>query len=233
MIPLLATVALLATGRLDSPSTDRAEKLAKAVLVQHTSPRGAAPLIRLHAMIDEVDDLNLLAQPYAILLARRSTDPQVRVLARLFYADVERARGRTTKAIDILEPLGFVQDYWVIGGFENEGKAGCDVDYGPETALDLKASYPAKGRELGWRKLPTHTQDGFVDLSLAVRPVTEVVAYALSFLQTEKESTVDLSLGTSGAYRLFVNGVKVSSQDRYNQPRVDQSRVQVKLRKGN
>ena len=73
MIALLA-LALLSTGRLDSPSTDRAEKLAKAALVQHSSPRGAAPLIRLHAMLDEVDDLNLLAQPYAILLSRRSTD---------------------------------------------------------------------------------------------------------------------------------------------------------------
>ena len=232
MIALLA-LALLSTGRLDSPSTDRAEKLAKAALVQHSSPRGAAPLIRLHAMLDEVDDLNLLAQPYAILLSRRSTDPHVRTLARLIYADVERSRGRTTKAIDVLEPLGFVQDYWVVGGFDNEGKAGCDVDYGPESALDLKASYPAKGREVGWRKLPSRTNDGFVDLSLAIRPVSEVVAYALTFLQTDKETTVDLSLGTSGAFRLFVNGVKVASENRYNQPRVDQSRVQVRLRKGN
>ena len=232
MLPLLATVALLVTGRLDSPSTDRAEKLAKQVLIQHSSPRAAAPLIRLHAMIDEIDDLNLLAQPYSILLARRSTDSHVRTLARMFYADVERARGRTTKAIDVLEPLGFIQDFWVVGGFDNEGKAGCDVDYGPESALDLKASYPAKGREIGWRKLPTHTNDGFVDLSLAVRPVSEAVAYALTFLQAERETTVDLSLGTSGAFRLFVNGVKVVTENRYNQPRVDQSRVQVKLRKG-
>ncbi len=232
MLNLLATVALLATGRLDSPSTDRAEKLAKTVLIQHASPRGAAPLIRLHAMLDEVDDLNLLAAPYSILLSRRSTDPHVRMLARLFYADVERARGRTTKAIEILEPLGFIQDYWVVGGFDNEGKSGCDVDYGPESALDLKASYPAKGREIGWKKLPGHTNDGFVDLSLAVRPVTEVVAYALTFLQTDKETTVDLSLGTSGAFRLFVNGTKVLTSNRYNQSRVDQSRVQVRLRKG-
>ena len=133
MLPLFAALALV-TARLDSPSTDKAEKLAKAALAQHTSPRGAAPLIRLHAMLDEVDDLNLLAQPYAILLTRRSTDPHVRTLARLFFADVERARGRTTKAIDVLEPLGFMQDWWVVGGFDNEGKAGCDVDHGPESA---------------------------------------------------------------------------------------------------
>jgi len=233
MLPLLTVVALLTTGRLDSPSTDRAERLAKTALIQHSSPRGAAPLIRLHAMLDEVDDLNLLAQPYSILLSRRSTDPHVRTLARLFYADVERARGRTTKANDMLEPLGFMQDFWVIGGFDNEGKAGCDVDYGPESAMDLTASYPAKGREIGWRKLPARTNDGFVDLSLAIRPTSEVVAYAATFLQTDRETAVELSLGTSGAFRLFVNGTKVLTDNRYNQPRVDQSRVVVRLRKGN
>ena len=109
MLPLLTALALV-TGRLDSPSTDRAEKLAKAALAQSGTPRGAPPLIRLHALLDEVDDLNLLAQPYAALLARRGTDPFVRTLARLFFADVERARGRTTKPIAVLEPLGFMQD---------------------------------------------------------------------------------------------------------------------------
>ena len=233
MLSLLTTLTLLtAAGRLDSPVTDRAEKLGKAALAQPSTPRAAASLIRLHALLDEVDDLNLLAQPYATLLARRGTDPMVRNLARSFYADVERARGRTTKAIDILEPLGFVQDFWVTGGFDNEGKGGCDTDFGPESALDLKAAYPAKGREVGWKKLPTRAAEGYVELSLAVRPTTEVVAYALTFLETDKETSVDLSLGTSGAFRLFVNGVKVASENRYNQPRVDQARVQVKLRKG-
>ena len=46
------------------------------------------------------------------------------------------------------------------------------------------------------------------------------------------EQKAVLHLGASGASRLFVNGVKVASSDRYNRPRPDQHRVQVTLRAG-
>jgi hypothetical protein len=231
MSPLiLLPLALLA--RLDSPVTDRAELLAKQSIRQGGDARGAAPLIRLHGMLDDVDDLNILAETYANLVFRRNTHPDVRSMARYFYADLERARGRTSRGGDMLEPLGFMQDFYVVGGFDNEGKQGCDTDWGPEAAADLKATYPAKSRETGWKRLPARNPDGFVDLSTLIRPQTEVVAYALGFLQADKDTTVKLSVGTSGAFRLFVNGVKAASEDRYNLPRPDQARVSVRLRKG-
>lgn len=231
MSPLfLLPLALLA--RLDSPVTDRAEALARQAVKQGHEARGAAPLIRLHALMDVVDDLNLLAEPYAALVYRRNTHPDVRSLARYYYSELERARGRTSKAGDMLEPLGFMQDFYVAGGFDNEGKQGCDTDFGPEAAPDLKATYPAKARETGWKRLPAKNPDGYVDLSTLVRPSSEVVAYALGFLQADKETSVRLSVGVSGAFRLYVNGVKAAAEDRYNLPRLDQARVQVRLRKG-
>ncbi len=141
-------VSALLLSRLDSPVTDRAEALSKEVLKLGNDPRDAAPLIRLHSLID---DLNILADPYSSLIYRRNTDPHVRDLARIFMADVERARGRTQKAAEQISELGFIQDFHVVGSFDNEGKAGCDTDFGPESATDLKATYPAKAREIGWR----------------------------------------------------------------------------------
>ncbi len=227
----LAVTALLLT-RLDSPITDRADVLAREVLKQGNDERGAAPLIRLHALLDEVDDLNLLAEPYTALIYRRNTDPHVRTLARLFMADVERARGRTVKAQELINELGFIQDFHVVGAFDNEGKAGCDTDFGPENAVDLRATYPAKAREVGWRKPHAKTVDGFVDLSLALKPNTEAVAYALTWLNSDAETKAVLSLGASGGARVWINGVKALSSDRYNLARVDQQHVQVNLRKG-
>ena len=229
---LVVTLALASAPRLDSPVTARAEALAKQALSNASDARAAAPLIRLHGLMDEVDDLNLLADPYASLLWRRNVDARVRVVARLVMADVERARGRTVKAQELLAPLGFVKDWWVVGSFENEGKAGCDTDYGPESAIDLRAAYPAAAREVSWRKPNAVATDGYVDLSLSLRPATEAVGYAVTFLSTDAEMKAELNLGTPGAYRLFVNGVKVSSSDRYNRPRPDQHRLQVTLRKG-
>lgn len=225
-------VAALLLTRLDSPVTDRAEALAKETLKNGNDPRAAASLIRLHSLLDDVDDLNLMAEPYTALIYRRNTDPQVRMLARLFMADVERARGRTLKAQELINELGFIQDFHVVGAFDNEGKGGCDTDFGPESATDLKAVYPAKAREVGWRKPHAKTVDGFVDLSLALKPSTEAVAYALTWVQSDADTKAVFSLGVSGGSRLFVNGQKVMSSDRYNLPRVDQQRVQVNLRKG-
>jgi tetratricopeptide (TPR) repeat protein len=206
--------------------------LSERTLARAADPRSAASLIQLHALIDDVDDLNLLADTYSKLMWRGSVDPHVRTLARLFSADIERARGKTVKAAGLISELGFVQDWYAVGSFDNEGKGGCNTDYGPESAPDLQSTYPTKFREVGWRSPGAKSVDGYVDLSVSLRPNTEAVAYALTFLQAEADTRAILSLGTPGAYRLFINGAKVSSSDRYNLPRIDQYKLQVNLRKG-
>jgi tetratricopeptide (TPR) repeat protein len=65
-----------------------------------------------------------------------------------------------------------------------------------------------------------------------LRPSAEAVGYALTFLQADQETRATVSLGTSGAFRLFVNGVKVAASDRYNLPRPDQHRLELRLRRG-
>ncbi len=103
----------------------------------------------------------------------------------MLLMDLERARGRTVRAAEVQRSLGFIGDYYVVGGFENEGKSGCDTDFGPEAAtVDLGAKFAgAKGREVSWRKLAVSPTDGYVDLASAVRPTREAVAYALTWLE--------------------------------------------------
>lgn len=110
---------------------------AAAALAHGASPRAAADVLRLHAARDTVADLHDVAGPLGTLVERGSTEPRVRALARHLLADVERARGRGVKAREVLAPLGFLGQFQVLGGFDNEGKAGCDTDFGPESALDL------------------------------------------------------------------------------------------------
>lgn len=80
---------------------------------------------------------------------------------------------------------------------------------------------------MGWRRLATKSLDGTVDLSVPLRPTSEAVGYALTWLSATVETKATLSLGTSGGFHLFVNGVKVASSDRYNGLRPDQHRVQL------
>lgn len=229
---IVVALALGSAPRLDSPVTGEAQALAAQATATASEARSAAALIRLHALRDEVDDLNLLASVYTSLMWRRNTEPNVRALARTLMADVSRARGRTVRARDAIDALGFVRNWWVVGSFDNEGKGGCDTDFGPESAADLGAVYPGVTGEQGWRRPSATAADGYVDLSLALRPDTNAVGYAMAFLEADAEVKAELSLGASGAYRLFVNGVRVAQSDRYNQPRPDQDRLQVTLRKG-
>ncbi|HYX92353.1 MAG TPA: DUF3857 domain-containing protein, partial [Myxococcaceae bacterium] len=197
-----------------------------------SSPRAIAWLARLDELRDEVSNLQLLAQPYAQVLFGRSTHPEVRRAARMLLADIERARGRLQKSHELLEPLGFVHSFYVLGSFDNEGKAGCGTDFGPESSLDLSAVYPTRQREIGWRPLDVASPDGYVDLSGVVRPKEKAVAYALALLEAPSETRVELSVGASGAFRVWVNGEVAASEDRYHEPRPDQSRVAVRLRRG-
>ncbi|RKG72775.1 cell division protein FtsK, partial [Corallococcus exercitus] len=213
---------------------DRAREYAAEAVKAANSPRGGAALLRMHALVDDVEDLTPLVSTYQQIASRRTADANTRTTAQILLMDAERSRGRMVRANEVRQWLGFVNDYYVVGGFENEGKAGCDTDFGPEAAnLDLTARYPgAKGHEATWRKLAVTSADGYVDLATAVRPNKESVAYALTWLEVPQDTRVALGLGTSGGYRLWVNGQLASKEDRYNLPRPDQTRVSVKLKKG-
>ncbi len=228
------TCPLFVQAKPGGPVAELAETYMAQAQAQAASPRGAAALVRLHALSEDLEDLSPVAATYARLAGSPRADAHTRATAQLLLMDLERARGRLQRGDELRTELGFVNDWYVVGAFDNEGKSGCDTDFGPEAAaLDVSATYPgAKGREVTWRKLSVTPTDGYVDLSVAVRPNKEAVAYALTWLEAPADTRVALNLGTSGAFRLWVNGQPAASESRYNLPRPDQSRVAVKLRKG-
>jgi tetratricopeptide (TPR) repeat protein/transglutaminase-like putative cysteine protease len=228
------TCPLLAPATPAGPSSQEAQTASAKALELASSPRGAAHLIRLHAQVEDLEDITPLAATYAQVASKRSADPGTRATAAMLLMDLERARGRTVRAAEVQRSLGFIGDFYVVGSFENEGKSGCDTDFGPEAAtVDLSAKFAGtKGREVSWRKLAVSPTDGYVDLATAVRPTREAVAYALTWLEAPEETRVALGVGTSGGFRLWVNGQPAAREDRYNLPRPDQTRVSVRLRKG-
>lgn len=236
---LLVLIAPLAwAGRAADPLSQQADQLASQALRSARTPEGAAALLELYALEDSLADVTPLVQTFAMVAGRRSSDPLLRSLARQLLLDVERARGRMPRARAVSEELGWIDRFYVTGPFDNEGKGGCDRNFGPEGPLDLAARFPAVGgRETGWHALSlpegTVAFDGYTDLGAALPRTRESVGYALTFLEAPSDNTVaTLALGTSGAHRLFLNGQQVAAEDRYGAPRPDQARYQVKLRKG-
>src|SRR5262245_36816655 len=65
-----------------------------------------------------------------------------------------------------------------------------------------------------------------------LRPARGVGAYVLALLNEPAPRRTVLALGTSGAFRLWVNGEKVAAADAYHPARPDQDRASVQLRAG-
>jgi tetratricopeptide (TPR) repeat protein len=232
LLAALLPLCALASAPAEDPILTQAQAAAQAARAHAASPRAIAYLAELHALRDELADLHLLAQTYTDLTFRRAPHPEVKRHARMLLAEVEASRGRLSRVSELQAPLGFLRGFHVVGAFDNEGKAGCDVDHGPEAKLDLAQVYPTRHGETGWRRLEARSRDGYVDLASALRPTREAVAYALTFLEAPAETRAELSVGTSGAFRLWVNGERVLLSNDYNDPRPDQARVSVRLRKG-
>jgi len=214
------------------PTEVRAHAYAQQALAEARSPRGVAALLKLSHLREGLEDLSLLSSTFSTLAEQRTADPFVRSTARLLLLDVERALGHTAKAQALSQGLGYLHDFYVVGGFDNEGKSGCDKDFGPEATLSLSARYPLKGRDVSWNPVTLAPLDGYVDLSAVVRPTKEAVAYAVTFLEAPRDTEATFALGTSGAHRLWVNGQLASASDAYNLPRPDQARFAVHLKQG-
>ena len=231
---LLLSTLLAASSSLSSadPLPAEAQARAQEALAQARSVRGAAALIRLRGLRDDLSDPRPVDGTFERIASDARADPFTRTLARQVLADLDVVQGRVESAQRRIRTLGYVQDVYVLGGFDNEGKTGCDTDGGPEKTLDLDASLQAKGHEARWRKTTARSLDGGIDLGAMLRPARGVVGYVLALLDEPAPRRTVLALGTSGGFRLWVNGEKVASGDAYHPARPDQERISVQLRAG-
>jgi tetratricopeptide (TPR) repeat protein len=231
--PSLLLVPLLAHGApVDDPTSTLAQQRAQEAIAQDHDARGAAALVRLHALKGSLEDLGLLVRTDEKIAGDAKADPLVRTLAEELEVSAQQAEGHDAQVNSLTQKLGFMREWYVLGGFDNDGKNGCDNDFGPEKTLDLGAKYESKGATLSWHKLSQQSRNGYIDLGATLRPNQAAVGYALTYLKSDRARDVTLSLGTSGGYRLWVNGQLASKSDRYNDPRIDQQRLAITLRPG-
>jgi hypothetical protein len=195
-LPLLALLVplLSAAPQASDPIAQAvAERTAEATAAA-ASAAGTAALLRLDELRDYVSDPGALDGTLEKVAASPTTDAFTRTSARLLLLQSERDRAQLSAARAESAALGFIQSVYVLGSFENEGKSGCDTDFGPEASLDLLAAYPAKGQPAHWRPLTLKALDGAVDLGAALHPNRSVVAYALALLDEPGPRRVTLGL---------------------------------------
>jgi hypothetical protein len=139
--------------------------------------------------------------------------------------------------VSIVEQMGLVVDWYVLGPFDAPEKTGFDLHFPPEEhadKVDLKAEYDGKDQQrITWKRYRTEDRLGSVDLVQALAPASEAVAYAFAELNATEAGPAQLRCGADDNLTVWLNGEKVFGREQWlNGIRLDRFVTPVRLKKG-
>ena len=139
--------------------------------------------------------------------------------------------------IDLQKQLGFLNQWKLVGVFDNQDEQGFDIAYGPEkdlTEIDLDASYTDKDSEPAkWESTSTVSDLGVVDLNEVVGPIKGVIVYAHTTFDAIDDRTAEIRIGCINAHKVWLNGELVMANEVYhNGMSPDKFSTPCKLKKG-
>lgn len=145
---------------------------------------------------------------------------------------LEEARGHVADAKSLYSKLGAVMDWRLMGPFDNVSASGHDKVFRPEKEDDPNAVYKgADGRDVWWFTPKNYRVDRWVDMAMYF-PSVSGVFYANTYVYAEEKKRVQIRVGTSGSFRLFLNNTLINeSLDEHNND-VDTYIVEVLIPKG-
>jgi alpha-glucosidase (family GH31 glycosyl hydrolase) len=132
----------------------------------------------------------------------------------------------------------FVRQFYVIGPFDNENGEGLDKVYPPETEkFDLSRSFTGKGGIAVKWQIPTNLQIDlgspvFVNFDSMFTPNDFTAAYALTYIEADKDKDAFLLIGSDDGCAVWLNGEKVFRYDGLRAAFPAQDAIKVKLKKG-
>lgn len=146
---------------------------------------------------------------------------------------ISKALGELGQPVSLPEVFGWVNDWRVIGPFDNTGGTGYETVFPPEQNLDFAAEYSGKSGKVGWKSLTTTNELGMVDLNKPLGTLKEVTGYAVTELQSDTARTVELRLGCKNGWKLWLNGELLFGRDEYHRgTEIDHYRLKANLKPG-
>ena len=118
--------------------------------------------------------------------------------------------------------------WWVIQPFDNYNETGFDVVYPPEVEIDLEKEYSGKGgRTIGW-----YQSTGTGNTAFSNVPENDVVGYALTYLESDRDRTEILSLASDDGIKVWVNDKLIWSHHVHRPIRSADDVIALPLSKG-
>ena len=127
--------------------------------------------------------------------------------------------------------LSFVRDWQLLGPFPSPGLQAHEAVFPPEREpVQLQKPYDGFGGKVRWR--PYRSPGDKIDLAHFFKYWQGGVAYAASWVWSDRDQAVTLSVGSDDGLRLWVNGAKVHDVKGGRQAKPGQDAVKVQLKKG-
>ena len=238
-----STVASGHTARADA--SDRLSVLTRlrTEAVHASGPSAYTALRRIWLQWDQGDP-SAVEETFAEVAEDRAVSAPVRAYARLLEAYARRRRGDLDGARSQIAALGYVGRWMVVGPFDNEGKTGLLMPFGPEEdrqgAPNVLRAYDGKERTVRWRVAPSVSPFGWFDLGSLLRPTAKICGYVTTFVRDPHLGTnsarparpISLWAGSAGAMRAFWNGDEVLRDEAYRDLESDRLATTVKLAPG-
>lgn len=136
------------------------------------------------------------------------------------------------KAMDYYKNMGSVNDWSVIGPFENISASGFYENYPPENEFNPDTTYSGKNNKpIHWFNIDRKRYDNWVDFTLYF-PSDNSIYYGNTFVYSPEEQKVQIRIGTSGSFRAYINDKLISEcyEERNND--LDTYVTETTLRKG-
>ena len=177
------------------------------------------------------DDRGRIAAAVRSLRRRYGQTPAGGSLTYLAWR-LARRRGQVGPAREYMDKLGIIRRWLMIGPFGNRGGAGLSTIYPPEKSLSANRAYPGKdGPVKPFATVPVGLA-GMLRAGKILGEEKESVAYLITRVQSSAKQNAILNIGSSGSYRLWLNGRSLVQRRVKRECRALQDAVPVSLQQG-
>ncbi|MGB2705700.1 MAG: ATP-binding protein [Candidatus Omnitrophota bacterium] len=140
---------------------------------------------------------------------------------------------RRTDGIRLAENKRLVKDWYFLGPFDNSDNEGLQREFPPEVKIDLGTTYTGKDDlSIKWFRPFGYDSSGYVDLNMLFSPNDFAVAYALTYINSQREREVQLGFGAEDGVKVWLNDKEIFSYSVSTPALVDDDMITAKLKKG-
>ncbi len=144
------------------------------------------------------------------ILNKQDSTGILRAMILELLGNMREHRGNISEARSMFSQIGFITSWRLIGPFDNISSSGYDTPYPPEMEDNPNAVYSgADLRKVRYFTPPHSRNDGWIDFARHFESV-QGVFYARCYIRSDSTQRVQFRIGTSGAFRLFLNDALVS-----------------------